>query len=162
MAFSSHPKFNNRLWTCATGQTRFWDVDQQDDELVGSGLQYGQEDIVQTALCVAFDIHGDAITGTKSGDVYFYRKNRLHKVERGQVRPRQCLHGLTQCIHVSFSECCLMPLARPAPRALHLRRGLGPAGGRRRAGALHRGQRRGDPGDRSAQACLHAPLSFRS
>eukprot|EP01052_Picozoa_sp_SAG31_P050053 SAG31_NODE_11250_length_1050_cov_0.906414_1_plen_295_part_10 len=83
MRFSSAAPLNNRLWTCATQETKFWDVDQQDDELVSSVLQYGMEDVVQTATCVTFDIHGDAITGTKSGDIYFYRKNRLHKVERG-------------------------------------------------------------------------------
>ena len=63
MRFCSSPENNNRLWTCATQETKFWDVDQQDDELVGSVLQYGMEDVVQTALCVTFDIHGDAITG---------------------------------------------------------------------------------------------------
>ena len=36
--------------------------------------------------------HGDAITGTKAGDLYFWRHNRLRRVERGvHAGPVHCV-----------------------------------------------------------------------
>jgi WD40 repeat protein len=84
--------YANKVWTCGTQDTRVWSVDTEDDEILGAAVQYGVEDIIQTSLCLAFDPHGDAITGTKSGDIYFFRKNKLFKVERGRHRgPVNCV-----------------------------------------------------------------------
>ena len=94
MAFNTKPEFNNRIWTCATQETKVWDVDPEDAELVGAPCQYGEKDLVQTSLCVTFDPKGDAITGTKSGDLQFFRGTRLWKIERGRHRgPINCVHS---------------------------------------------------------------------
>ena len=58
-------------------------------ELVGAPCVYGETDLVQTSLCITFDPKGDAITGTKSGDIQFFRGTKLWKIERGRW---QCDH----------------------------------------------------------------------
>jgi WD40 repeat protein len=94
MKFNTLPEYNNRIWTCATQDTRVWDVDPDDAELVGAPCHYGEKDLVQTSLCITFDPKGDAITGTKSGDLQFFRGTRLWKIERGRHRgPINCVHS---------------------------------------------------------------------
>lgn len=94
MAFNTKPEFNNRIWTCGTQDTKVWDVDPEDAELVGAPVQYGEKDLVQTSLCITFDPKGDAITGTKSGDLQFFRGTRLWKIERGRhTGPINCVHS---------------------------------------------------------------------
>ena len=92
--FNTNPEFNHRIWTCATQETKVFDVDPEDAELVGAPCVYGETDLVQTSLCLTFDPKGDAITGTKSGDIQFFRGTKLWKIERGRHRgPVNCVHA---------------------------------------------------------------------
>ena len=92
MKFNTCLSQSSRLWTCGTQETKIWQVDVEDMDLAGAEALLGEDGIVQTCLCVTFDEHGDAITGTKSGDVYFWRANHLRRVELGVHRgPVHCV-----------------------------------------------------------------------